>query len=198
MKRKTVLFLTLAMVTVLSTSSMVSLSQAWWPTVYPKPDYVGYSMKAICGPSVITYVDASAAPTLVILEAMCGEVIDCNITIGDKVYYYPDDFDYTYTNYMEINAITGEGIGRVETTITFHTPWQPIITVWGISRMTDFGFKPDGTNATPETARAEGEYKLTGTRNNMEGFGVSEAYFLSPEHVDLYTYEFGYIKGWSP
>jgi len=52
MKRKTLLILTIALVTVLSTSSIIAVSQAGKGN---RSEYVGYKLEAITGSPTITY-----------------------------------------------------------------------------------------------------------------------------------------------
>ena len=100
MKRKTMLIVTATLIMVLSVSSVIAISQAWWK---PKPEYVGFDLKVIYGPVTVTYVDASGAPELVIVEHIIETAVECTVTIDDKVYSYSDDFDISVTHHAPWN-----------------------------------------------------------------------------------------------
>lgn len=197
MERKTVLVVTVALLMVLSASSIIAISQAWW-SQKPKSEYAGYDLKVVFGPPTSVNVDNSGAPELIVIEHIAG-AIEANVTIDDKVYLYPDDFDITVSHHVEYNAITGKGFCRNEGTFTFKLSGRPTLTFWGVSRLTDFRVASDGTFISPENCRGEGEFKLTGTKrlSNVEGFGLGDMYFAPPEYTHQYVHQIGYIKGWS-
>jgi hypothetical protein len=194
-KRRTILIVTVALLMVLSASSIIAISQAWWK---PKPEYVGYDLKVVFGQPTGVDVDNSGAPELIILEHVVG-AIEANVTIDDNVYSYPDDFDIIVTHHVEFNAITGKGLCRNEGIITFKLHGCPTLTYWGVARLKDFRVAPDGTFISPEDFRAEGDFKLTGNKrlSNVDGFGLGEVYFAPPEYTHQYVHQFGYIKGWT-
>jgi len=196
MKRKTLLILTIALVTVLSTSSIIAVSQAGKGN---SSEYVGYKLEAITGSPTITYTDPSGGPNLIILESTIDDIIEFTVTIDDEVYTYPDDFDVTSNQHTEFNAITGNGFARVEGTITFKLAGNPTLTYCVVNRLTGFKMALGGTLLTPEDIRFEGELELSGTRrfNNAEGFGLTESYYIQPEYTQMHHFQFGLIKGWS-
>jgi hypothetical protein len=197
MKRKTTLTLTMVLLTVLSVSSIAATAQAWWPTKN-KPEYVGYSLEVTNYEGSLTYIDASAAPSLIIFEGVVGETVDCTITIDDTVYTYPDDFNYSHSYHLEFNAQTGEGFTRSESTLTFKGYGHPTITTWAVSKVSGLHIYPNGSYVAPEEVNYEGTFEISGTKqfSNFEGFGLSEAYFLPPDCTLNYIKQVGYIKGW--
>ncbi|MGD6850572.1 MAG: hypothetical protein ACQCN6_00760 [Candidatus Bathyarchaeia archaeon] len=197
MRRKSLLFSVTALVVLLASTAVIATSQAWWPIRY-KQEYVGYDFKATFGAVSDVTVDASGAPNSIILEHSVG-VIKCNLTIGDKVYIYPDDFDVNVVHHVEFSAITGEGLSRNEGIITFKVPGQPTLTYWGVAHLTNFRTNPDGTFISPQDFRAEGQFILTGTKQlvNVDGFGISDVYFAPPEYTNQYVHQMGFIKGWT-
>lgn len=91
MRKKPLLISTVALTAVLVASSMIAVSQAWgWGR---KPEYIGYDLTQITGPGETTYVDASGAPELIIIDGT-ETAIEISITIDDQVYTYPENFDY--------------------------------------------------------------------------------------------------------
>ena len=197
MKRKTMLIVTVSLLVVLSASSIIAVSQAWWP-FKPKSEYVGYDLKVVYGPITVTYVDASGAPELVIVEHIIENASECMITIDDKVYSYPDDFDITVTHHVELNALTGNGLVRTDGTFSFKLPGRPTLAFWGVARITGFLQTPDGTLINPEDFRGQGDFELTGTKqfNKVEGFGLGDTVFHPPEYTNQHVHQIGYIKGW--
>jgi hypothetical protein len=197
-KRKTMCIFMVSLLVVLSASSIIAVSQAWW-SVKPKLEYVGYDLKVVYGPVTITYVDASGAPALVIVEHIIENASECTITIDDdKVYNYPDDFSISVTHHVELNALTGNGLVRTVGTFTFKLPGRPTLTFWGVARITGFLQTPDGTSINPENFRGEGDFELTGAKrfSNVEGFGFGDTSFYPPEYTNQYVHQIGYIKGW--
>ena len=186
----------MALTALLLASSMIAISQAWW-FVKPKPEYVGYDFKVIFGAPTITSVDNSGAPELVIVES-APSIVDCNVTIDDKVYYYPDDFDFIATHHQELNPITGNGLVRTEGTFIFKMYGYPTLSMWGIARITGWRTLPDGTIIAPGEVKAEGEFELTGTKrlSNVEGFGLGNTNFVAPDYNSMYIHQLGFIKGW--
>jgi hypothetical protein len=185
MKKKTLSICIIALTAVLMASSMIAVSQAWWP--FYKPEYVGYDFIQVMGDGELISMDASGAPELIIMEST-DTMIEGTLTIGDKVYSYPDDFNYRGTIYMELNLITGEGLARIEKTLTFNVPGKPALKSWLVIHMTGLMFDPvTGEIADTENIQSEGDFKLTGTGRfaQVEGFGIEKA-----------THHFGFIKGW--
>lgn len=184
MKRKTISIPIALLATVLMASSMVAVSQAWGPN--PKLEYVSYDLQQVPGPGETTYVDASNAPELIIMEAT-ETAIEVVITIDDEVYTYPDDFDYEGKTHIEFNAITGEGLARVEKLFIFNLPGKPVLKSWLVLRITGLIMNPATGQIDPENVHSEGEFRLAGTRRfaTVEGFGLVE---------DIH--HFGFIKGW--
>ncbi len=197
MKRKTILIVTVALLMVLSASSIIAVSQAWW-FQKPKSEYVDYDLKVVYGPVTVTYVDASGAPKLVIVEHIIEDASECTITIDDEVYSYPDDFDITAIHHIELNALTGNGLVRTVGTFTFKLPGHPTLMFLGVARITGFLQTPDGTLINPEDFRGQGDFELTGTKrfSRVEGFGLGDTIFNPPEYTNQYVHQIGYIKGW--
>ena len=197
MKRKTILIVTVSLLMVLSASSIIAISQAWWP-IKPKSEYVGYDLKVVYGPVTVTYVDASGAPELVIVEHIIEDASECTITIDDKVYSYPNDFDITVTHHVELNALSGNGLVRTVGTFTFTLPGRPTLTFLAVARITGFLQTPDGKFINPEDFRGQGDFELTGTKqfNKVEGFGLGDTVFHPPEYTNQHVHQIGYIKGW--
>jgi hypothetical protein len=194
-KRRTILVVTVALLMVLSASSIIAISQAWWK---PKPEYVGFDLKVIYGPVTITYVDASGAPELVIVEHIIETAVECTVAIDDKVYSYPDDFDISVTHHVELNALTGNGLVRTVGTFTFKLPGKPTLTYWGVARITGLWQTPEGTLINPQDFRGQGEFQLSGTKlfNRVEGFGLGDTVFNPPEYTNQYVHQIGFIKAW--
>ena len=181
----------------LSTSSIIAVSQAWGPKK-PSREYVGYDFKVVYGPVTVTYVDASGAPNLIIVEHFVDSAVEATLTIDDKTYSYPGDFDIAVTHHVEFNALTGEGLVRTVGTFTFKMFGQPTLTFWGVARMTGFWQAPDGTLMNPEDFRGQGQFELTGTKRfiKVEGFGFGDTMFNPPEYTNQYVHQIGFIKGW--
>jgi hypothetical protein len=181
----------------LAASSAIAVSQAWWPHIF-KSEYVGYDLKVVYGPVTVTYVDASGAPELVIVEHVIENASECTIAIDDEVYSYPDDFDITATHHIELNALTGNGLVRTVGTFTFKLAGRPTLTFWGVARITGFLQTPDGTLINPEDFRGQGDFELTGTKrfSKVEGFGLGDTMFNPPEYTNQYVHQIGFIKGW--
>jgi hypothetical protein len=192
-----ILLLTITLGVLLSTSSIIAVSQAWGPKK-PSREYVGYDFKVVYGPVTVTYVDASGAPNLIIVEHFVDSAVEATLTIDDKTYSYPDDFDIAVTHHVEFNALTGEGLVRTVGTFTFKMFGQPTLTFWGVARMTGFWQAPDGTLMNPEDFRGQGQFELTGTKRfiKVEGFGFGDTMFNPPEYTNQYVHQIGFIKGW--
>ena len=197
MIRKNILILTISLLTLLVASSAIAVSQAWWPHI-SKSEYVGYDLKVVYGPVTVTYVDASGAPELVIVEHIIENASECTITIDDEVYSYPNDFDIAATHHIELNALTGNGLVRTDGTFSFKLPGRPTLAFWGVARITGFLQTPDGTLINPEDFRGQGEFELTGTKcfSKVEGFGLGDTMFNPPEYTNQYVHQIGFIKGW--
>jgi hypothetical protein len=193
-KRKNILILTVSLLMILSASSIVAISQAWWR----KPEYAGFDLKVVYGPVTVTSVDASGAPELVIIEHVIESAEECTVTIDDKVYSYPEDFDITVTHHVELNALTGNGLVRTVGTYIFKLPGRPTLTFWGVARITGLWQTPDGTLINPEDFRGQGDFELTGTKrfSTVEGFGLGNTIFNPPEYTNQYVHQIGFIKGW--
>jgi hypothetical protein len=195
-KRKTTLILTISLLVLLSVSSVIAISQAWWPMKH-KPEYVGYTLEIINGEGPLTYIDTSDLPNI-IFEGVSGDIVECTVTIDDKVYTYPDDFNYSHSYHLEFNAMTGKGFLRSEAIITFNLPGHPTITTWIVSQASGIRLYPNGTYITPEEVKYESRFEVSGTKqfNKVEGFGLGEAYLMPPEYTKNYANNLGYIKGW--
>jgi hypothetical protein len=194
-KRRTILIVTVALLMVLSASSIIAISQAWWK---PKPEYVGYDLKVVYGPVTVTSVDASGAPELVIVEHIIETAVECTLTMDDKVYSYPDDFSISVAHHVELNALSGNGLVRTVGTFTFKMPGKPTLTYWGVARITGLWQTPEGTLVNPQDFRGQGEFQLSGTKlfNKVEGFGLGDTIFNPPEYTNQYVHQIGFIKGW--
>jgi hypothetical protein len=189
MKRKTLLISIVALATVLMASSILAISQAWCPIkpIKPKPEFIGYDFRQVPGAGEITYIDASGAPELIIMESTEG-ILEGTLTIGDQVYTYPEDFDYNGMLHTEFNAITGEGFARAEKTFIFNMHGKPILKSWLVVCITGLFIDPEtGELIDPENMHSEGDFKLTGTKRfaSVEGFGLEKD-----------AHHFGFIKGW--
>ncbi|HDQ06037.1 MAG TPA: hypothetical protein ENN36_04865 [Candidatus Bathyarchaeota archaeon] len=202
MKRKTVLVLTVGLLTVILASSFIATAQAWW-FKNSKSEYVGYTLELVNYEGELTYVDSSGAPNLVIFEGVSGDIVECTVTIDDKVYTYPDDFSYSHSYHMEFNAMTGEGFTRSEAVLTFNGRGHPTITVWAVSRVSGLRIYANGTYVAPEEVKYEGRFELSGTRHfnsdkgtGVEGFGLDETHLLPPTYTQNYIKQMGYIKNW--
>jgi len=185
MKKKTLSICIIVLATVLIASSMIAVSQAWWP--FFKPEYVGYDLIQVMGDGELINMDASGAPERIITEST-DTMTEGTLTIGDHVYTYPDDFDYKGNIYFEFNAITGEGLARIEKTLIFNLPGKPTLKSWLLVHMTGIILDPvTGEVVDPDNIQSSGEFKLTGTGRfaQVEGFGIEKA-----------THHFGFIKGW--
>jgi hypothetical protein len=201
-KRKSILVLTVVLLTVLSTSSLIATAQAWW-IKKTKSEYVGYTLELVNYEGAITYVDSSNAPNL-ILEGVSGDIIECTVTIDDKVYTYPEDFSYSHSYHLEFNVLTGEGFARSKSILTFSGSRHPTIMVCAVSRVSGLRMYANGTYVAPEEVKYEGRFELSGTRqfnsdegNNIEGFGLDETYLMPPTYTQNYIKQMGYIKNWS-
>jgi hypothetical protein len=177
---------------------MIAISQAWHP-IKPKPEYVGFDFKAALGSGfIVTLYDTSGAPSSIIMEghSTSGRVIKGNITINDKVYYYPDDFDYNETFHIEFSLITKMGFLRAEAIYTFKKlPGHPTLTDWIVSHITNAWDYPN--------TKYGGQFKITGTKmfDNVEGFGIDEGYYPGPVYPPDPTavsivHHCGFIKDW--
>jgi len=196
LKRKNSLILTVSLLTLLAASSIIATSQAWWP-MKRKPEYVGYSFELINYEGPLTYVDTSGAPN-VVFEGVSGEILKCTVTIDDKVYTYPEDFNYSHSYHLEFNVFTGEGFLRSESILTFNLPGHPTISNWIVSQASGLRIYPNGTYVAPEEVKYEGRFEVTGTKqfSRVEGFGLDESYLIPPEYTKNYANSLGYIKGW--
>lgn len=194
MKRKTILFLVVALVAVMSTS-VITVSQAW---AGKKQEYVSYDLKVIYDAPTETTVDATGAPQLIIIEHLIENALECTITIGEQEYSYPEDFQISVSHHIELNALTGTGIVQTVGTFTFNRNSHPALTFWGVARITDFWMTPDGQVINPENFQGQGEFTLTGTKklSNVEGFGLGDTIFNPPEYTNQYVHQIGFIKGW--
>jgi hypothetical protein len=184
MRRKTFLFLVIALVSVLIGSSMLAVTQGWWP--WSKPEYVVYNLKQVAGPSVVISMDNSGFPIIVVESS--GSIIAGNITIDDTVYHYPNDFTYNDTTYIERNALTGEAYARVHKILTFKLPGNPTLESWLVTSMSGIIIDPNtGQPVNPANIHTDGQFKLTGTGRfaSVDGFGLEHDF-----------YHFGFIKGW--
>jgi hypothetical protein len=197
MKRRNIVLFAITLGVLLSASSIIAVSQAWGPKK-PTKEYVGYDFKVAYGSVTVTYVDASGAPELIIVDHRVDNTVWATLTIDDEAYSYPNDFDIAVTHHVEFNALTGEGLVRTEGTFTFKVHGHPTMTFWGVARMTGFWQAPDGTLTNPEDFRGQGQFKLTGTNrlNNVDGFGFGDTIFNPPEYTNQYVHQIGFIKGW--
>ena len=196
LKRKNILILTISLLTLLAASSMIAVSQAWWP-IRHKPEYVGYNFEITNYEGPLTYIDTSGAPN-VIFEGVSGEIVECTITIDDNVYTYPEDFNYSHSYHLEFNVFTGNGFLISEAVLTFNLPGRPTITNWLVSQVSGMRIYPNGTYVAPDEVKYEGRFEVSGTKqfSRVEGFGLGEAYIMPPDYVKNYGNNLGYIKGW--
>lgn len=194
MRRMTILFLVIALVAIMS-MSVVTVSQAW---PGKKQEYVSYDLKVIYDAPIETTVDPSGAPSLIIIEHLIENAIDCKIMIGDQEYSYPEDFEISVAHHIELNALTGTGLVRTIGTFTFNQNSHPSLTFWGVARITDFWMSPDGQVINPENFKGQGQFELTGTKKlrKVEGFGLGDTIFNPPEYTNQYVHQTGFIKGW--
>jgi hypothetical protein len=197
MKRNKILIIATTLIVLLSISSFFAVSQAW-ELRKPNKEYVGYDLKAVYGSVTITSLDASGAPELIIIEHSVQSAVEATITIANKVYVYPDDFEIAVTHHIEFNALTGEGLVRTAGEFTFKAPSKPTLMFWGVAQITGLWQTPEGTLINPEDFRGKGQFELTGTRlfNKVEGFGLGDTIFYPPEYTNQYVHQMGYIKGW--
>ncbi|PVX25681.1 MAG: hypothetical protein CW716_07515 [Candidatus Bathyarchaeum sp.] len=199
-KRKTILVLTLGLLTLLSASSLTVIAHAWL-FQKPKSEYVGYSLELINYEGALTHVDSSGAPNL-IFEGVSGALVECTVTIADTVYTYPDDFNYNHSYHLEFNALTGEGFARSKSVLTFNGHKYQTITIWAVSRVSGLRMYANGTYVAPEEVKYEGKFELSGTQssgiqgNYIEGFGLDETHLIPPTYTQNYIKQMGYIKGW--
>jgi hypothetical protein len=116
-------------------------------------------------------------------------MVSGNITIGNKVYTFPNDFTYNSTLHVERNAITGDGIVTAHKVFTFiNLPGKPTLDSWLVTRISGYIFDPvTGAPVNPANMHSSGEFKLTGTGalSNVDGFGLEQ-----DDHHD------GFIKSW--
>jgi hypothetical protein len=184
LKRKNLLISVVALTAILLASSMIALTQAWSYRTWS--EYVTYDLKQVSGPSVIISMDNSGFP--IIVAESSGSMTTGNITIGDKVYYYPDDFTYNDTTHVERNAITGEAIARVHKVFTFNIQGHPTLESWLVTSMSGVIIDPNtGQPVNPANIHTDGQFRLTGTGRFalVDGFGLEKDF-----------YHFGFIKGW--
>ncbi len=184
MKRRTVLFSIAALTTILLASSMAAVTQAWWP--WNKPEYVAYDLRQIRAPGPTTSIDNSSFP--IIIADSSDTIISANLTIGNHVYTYPDDFTYNSTIHIERNALTGEATVTGHKIFVFNLPGKPTLESWLVLRMTGLIFDPNtGQPVDPTKIHSEGQFKLTGTGRfaSVDGFGLEQD-----------DHHFGFIKGW--
>lgn len=168
-------------------SSVIAFSQAAC-IVKLKPEYVDYDLKMLgTGAYVYTLNDVSGYPIIVTEGYPAeGEIIEANVTIDGVLCKYPTDFEYNWTIHFEINAVTGEGWGRVISTLTFkNLAGKPTLIEWEVVRCS--GFVAPYTNML-----CQGDFRLTGTGrfSNVEGFGMSEL------TIQTGVRHYGLIKGW--
>jgi hypothetical protein len=185
MKRKRVLISIVALTTILLVSSMVALTQAWWP--WSRPEYVTYNLRQIRASSPIANIDNSSFP--IIIADSSDVMIAGNLTIGDHVYTYPNDFTYNSTLHVERNAITGDGIVTGHKIfVFFNLSGKPTLESWLVTRISGYIFDPNtGQPVNPANMHSSGEFKLTGTGmlSSVDGFGLEQD-----------DHHFGFIKGW--
>jgi hypothetical protein len=188
--RKRFLILTITLVAVLTISSMAALSQAWHPS---KPDYVSFDFQGVYVKGVST-ADNTSAPNLIIVTGN-NTLINGNLTIDGKTFFYPQDFSTNSTFQIEYSAVTGEGINRVQNTLTFNMANNSTITMWGVVRITGFPSSP--LTGSFNNTKLDGEFQLTGTKqlSTVNGFGLQSARYLPPD-MNLNGHIFGYIRGW--
>jgi hypothetical protein len=184
MKKKHIMISIVALTAILFASSMAALTQAG--CFRNLPEYIAYSYKQDTGPSTMISMDDSQFP-LIVVEST-GTILAANITIGDKTYYYPNDFTYTDTLHIERNAITGQAFVRVHKVFTFSLKGSPTLESWLVTSMSGVFFDPNtGLLVDPANIRTDGQFRLTGTGRflSVDGFGLEKDY-----------YHFGFIKGW--
>jgi hypothetical protein len=189
MKRKYSIF-TITLVSVLIFSSLVAVSQAWHPF---KANNVSFDFQGVYARGVST-ADNSSAPNLIIIKGN-NILINGNLTIDDKTYVYPKDFSINSTFQLSYSAITGEGINRVQNTLTFNMTNNPTITIWGVAQIT--GFPSNPLTGSFNNTKLDGEFQLTGTEqlSTVNGFGLQNGRYLPPD-MNLNGHIYGYISGW--
>ena len=188
--RKRFLIFALTLAAVLAISSLVALSQAWHLS---KSDYVSFDFQGVYVRGVST-VDNTSAPNLIKITGN-NTLINGNLTIDGKTYFYPQDFSINSTFQIEYSAVTGEGINRVQNTLTFNMANNPTITIWGVTRITGFPSSP--LTGSFNNTKIDGEFQLTGTEqlSTVNGFGLQSGRYLPPD-MNLNGHIFGYIRGW--
>lgn len=197
MKRRTTILSVLVLVVVLAVSAVFQVSQAVNQEKTGK-GFLRYDLSIIFGTPTFLSIDDSGAPELIKMVTQ-PEILDCNLTIDDTVYYYPDDYAITVIQISELNPITGEGLIRAEATMTFNVLGNATLSFAGVSRIAGWQSLPNGVIISPENAKAEGQFELTGTKrlSDVEGFGIGNTNFIPSDYVNLYVRQMGYIKGWN-
>ena len=192
MKRK-ILLVSIIALTLYSASSLIAMSQAG--SRKPKPEYVIYDFKVSINPAgvVNTLMDTSGFP-VVVQEIYSTEaaIVSASVTINGVVYTYPKDFDYSYTDHVELNVVTGSGLDMVQETLTFnHLPGHPTLNGRAEEKVNGLILSP-----TMDISHWEefGNFQLTGTKmfSNVQGngaamVGVSTGYVVR---------HFGLISDW--
>lgn len=182
--KKKILAAAIALTAILITTSMAALAQAWWP---PASTYVPYDLRQVRIPGPVTYLDDSGYP-IIIVESY-DTLASANLTIGDQVYTYPDDFTYNSSIHVERNALTGEATVTGHKIFTFNLPGNPTLESWLVLSMTGVFIDPNtGQPINSDDMHSNGVFRLAGTGRfaSVEGFGLEKD-----------DYHWGYIKGWN-
>ncbi|MCW3999489.1 MAG: hypothetical protein NWE93_04565 [Candidatus Bathyarchaeota archaeon] len=191
MRKKILTLITaIALTSILAVSSLVAVSQAWFPS---KSEYVSFDFQGVYLRGV-SVVDNASAPNLIKVTGN-NTLIQGNLTVDGKTYSYPQDFSVNSTFQMEYSAVTGEGIVRVQNTLTFNMANNASITVWGVGRVSGF---PSTATGSFNNTKLDGEFQLTGTEQftSVNGFGLQNGRYPPPD-MNLNGHMFGYIRGWS-
>lgn len=147
--------------------------------------YVGYKFQAVLNNPVVT---TTGNPPFLVVDGYrpLAGIQSCNVTVNNKTYSYPNDFTYQETFHVESNQITGKGIMRVTTVLTFNLPGHPIIKEYLTAQVTRTGMN---------TTTDDSAFYLTGTKvfDNVEGGGFAESYAVSGTDYALHI---GLVKGW--
>jgi len=147
--------------------------------------YVDYKFQAVLDNPVVT---TTVNPPFLIVDGYrpASGIQSCNVTINNKTYFYPDDFNYQENFHVEANQNTGKSIMQVTTTLTFKIPGRPTLTEYLTLQSTRTG---------PNTSTDDSQFYLTGTKTfrNIEGGGFAESYGISGTDYALHI---GLLKGW--
>ncbi len=191
--RKKVTVSVLLLLTLISASSVIAISQA---NVKPKPDYVIYNLKIIINPALSpppTSTDSSNFP-VVVTDGYVPDtaIVSASATINGVVYTYPSDFDYSYSYHEELNVVTGAGLEMVQETLTFNNlHGHPTLIGRTEEKVTGEIISP-----TTDVSHLEilGNFQLTGTKmfSDVQGSGTG----MLGVDTGYVVYHFAWISGW--